>query len=64
MSETTLRVAPTGTARDAYLPLLDLADDSVDQVLGYYQTRTLFALGLANPSASSSRSTNPTALSD
>jgi ribosomal protein S18 acetylase RimI-like enzyme len=44
MGETTLRVVPTGPQRDAYLPLLQLADDSVEQVLGYYQTGVLFAL--------------------
>jgi ribosomal protein S18 acetylase RimI-like enzyme len=40
----TLRVVPTGTARDRYLPLLSLADDSMEQLRGYYQTGTLFAL--------------------
>jgi ribosomal protein S18 acetylase RimI-like enzyme len=44
MSETTLRVVPAGSERDAYLPLFQLADDSADQVLSYYQTGTLFAL--------------------
>ena len=33
-----------GPERDAYLPLLHLADDSVDLVRSYYQTGTLFAL--------------------
>jgi ribosomal protein S18 acetylase RimI-like enzyme len=44
MTETTLRVVPVGARRDAYLPLFSLADDSVDAVLAYYQTGTLFAL--------------------
>jgi ribosomal protein S18 acetylase RimI-like enzyme len=43
MSET-LRVVPPGTPRDTYLPLFHLADDSVEQVLRYYQTGVLFAL--------------------
>jgi ribosomal protein S18 acetylase RimI-like enzyme len=44
MSDTTMRLVPTGPQRDAYLPLFHLADDSADEVLGYYQTGTLFAL--------------------
>jgi ribosomal protein S18 acetylase RimI-like enzyme len=40
----TLRVVPAGPERDAYLPLLRLADDSVAQVMGYYQQGTLYAL--------------------
>lgn len=44
MTDTTVRVVPTGPERDAYLPLFHLADDSVEQVFGYYQTGTLFAL--------------------
>jgi ribosomal protein S18 acetylase RimI-like enzyme len=44
MSDTTMRVVPVGSQRDAYLPLFHLADDSADQVRGYYQTGTLFAL--------------------
>jgi ribosomal protein S18 acetylase RimI-like enzyme len=44
MSDTTVRTVPAGPQRDAYLPLFDLADDSAAQVLGYYQTGTLFAL--------------------
>lgn len=39
-----LREVPTGPARDRYLPLLSLADDSPEQIHGYYQTGTLFAL--------------------
>jgi ribosomal protein S18 acetylase RimI-like enzyme len=38
-----LRSVPAGPERDRYLPLFHLADDSADQVLGYYQTGTLFA---------------------
>jgi len=44
MNDTTLRAVPVGPQRDGYLPLFDLADDSAEQVLGYYQTGTLFAL--------------------
>jgi ribosomal protein S18 acetylase RimI-like enzyme len=44
VTETTLRVVPTGAERDAYLPLFSLADDSVDEVLAYYQTGSLFVL--------------------
>ena len=44
MSDTTVRAVPVGPQRDAYLPLFELADDSADQVLSYYQTGTLFAL--------------------
>jgi hypothetical protein len=40
----TYRMVPVGPERDAYLPLFHLADDSVEQVLGYYQTGILFAL--------------------
>jgi ribosomal protein S18 acetylase RimI-like enzyme len=42
MDETGIRVVGAGPARDAYLPLLYLADDSVQQVLGYYQTGDLY----------------------
>jgi ribosomal protein S18 acetylase RimI-like enzyme len=42
--EATLRVVPVGSEREAYLPLFRLADDSVEQVAGYYQSGTLFAL--------------------
>jgi len=48
MAETTLRVVPPGSERDAYLPLMHLADDSVQQVLSYYQTGTLFVLDAAD----------------
>ena len=44
MTAPAIRVVPAGPDRDAYLPLLHLADDSVDEVLGYYQKGTLFAL--------------------
>ena len=40
----TLRAVPSGPARDRYLPLFHLADDSREQVRGYYQTGTLLAL--------------------
>lgn len=39
-----IRVVPAGIGRDAYLPLLCLADDSIEQVRGYYQTGDLYAL--------------------
>jgi ribosomal protein S18 acetylase RimI-like enzyme len=39
-----VRLVPIGPERDAYLPLFHLADDSVEQLLAYYQTGTLFAL--------------------
>jgi ribosomal protein S18 acetylase RimI-like enzyme len=41
--DTTMRVVAAGPERDAYLPLLFLADDSVAQVRRYYQQGTLFA---------------------
>ena len=44
MSDATLRAVPVGSQRDAYLALFELADDSADQVLSYYQAGTLFAL--------------------
>jgi ribosomal protein S18 acetylase RimI-like enzyme len=37
-------MVPFGVERDAYLPLLYLADDSHEQVHGYYQKGTLYAL--------------------
>ncbi len=40
---TPLRIVAAGPERDRYLPLFHLADDSADEVLGYYQTGTLFA---------------------
>lgn len=46
----TFRGVPVGPERDEYLPLLCLADDSVQQVLGYYQSGTLFALDSSNGS--------------
>lgn len=48
MSETIVRVVPGGPERDAYLPLLHLADVSVEQVRDSYQTGTLFALDAAD----------------
>ena len=60
MSETTIRVVAGGPERDAYLPVLHLADDSVEQVRGCYQTGTLFALDAdGTPIASSSREVIP-----
>jgi ribosomal protein S18 acetylase RimI-like enzyme len=41
---THLRIVPPGGERDAYLPLLFLADDSESEVRGYYQTGDLFGL--------------------
>jgi len=38
-----LRAVPPGVERNAYLPLLMLADDSEEQVRAYYQTGELFA---------------------
>jgi Acetyltransferases len=40
----TVRVVPAGPDRDAYLPLLHLADDSAAQVHGYYQRGDLYAV--------------------
>ena len=42
--DTTMRVVAAGPERDAYLPLLFLADESAAQVRSYYQQGTLFAL--------------------
>jgi ribosomal protein S18 acetylase RimI-like enzyme len=39
-----MRIVPAGSERDAYLPLLRLADDSDSQVRGYYQQGDLYAL--------------------
>jgi ribosomal protein S18 acetylase RimI-like enzyme len=41
---TAMRQVPAGDGRDAYLPLLCLADDSIEEILGYYQRGSLFAL--------------------
>ncbi len=41
VSETPIRIVAAGTARDAYLPLLRLADDSESEVRGYYQAGDL-----------------------
>src|SRR4051794_35176160 len=39
-----IRIVPAGNDRDAYLPLLLLADDSESGVRGYYQMGDLYAL--------------------
>jgi ribosomal protein S18 acetylase RimI-like enzyme len=39
-----IRIVPAGRDRNAYLPLLLLADDSESQVSGYYQKGDLYAL--------------------
>ena len=39
-----VRIVPAGAGRDAYLPLLRLADESESHVRGYYQTGDLYAL--------------------
>lgn len=44
VSETEIRLVPAGHDRDAYLPLLLLADDSESEVRGYYQKGDLYAL--------------------
>ena len=41
---TPVRIVARGSGRDAYLPLLRLADDSEAEVLGYYQTGDLCVL--------------------
>ena len=46
--EMSLRIVPPGPARDRFLPLLLLADDSEAQVRAYYQTGDLFALAEAD----------------
>lgn len=38
-----LRIVPAGSDRDAYLPLLRLADDSESELRGYYQKGDLYA---------------------
>ena len=48
MAAIAIRVVPAGPERDAYLPLLYLADDSVEQVRGYYQQGTLYAVDTGN----------------
>jgi ribosomal protein S18 acetylase RimI-like enzyme len=40
-----LRIVPAGAERDAFLPLLRLADDSEPAVRGYYQLGDLYAFG-------------------
>jgi ribosomal protein S18 acetylase RimI-like enzyme len=44
VSETAMRIVPAGSERDAYLPLLRLADESESEVRGYYQQGDLYAL--------------------
>ena len=44
MRETELRIAPAGSERDAYLPLLLLADESETAVRDYYQQGDPYAL--------------------
>jgi len=39
-----VRIVPSGSERDPYLPLLLLADESEPQVRGYYQTGDLYAV--------------------
>jgi ribosomal protein S18 acetylase RimI-like enzyme len=46
-----LKVIPAGEAREAYLPLLLLADDSEAQVRSYYQSGDLFAYENADGAA-------------
>jgi ribosomal protein S18 acetylase RimI-like enzyme len=48
MDDVTLHVVPVGPARDDYLPLIYLADDSAQEVHGYYQRGTLYALDAAD----------------
>lgn len=45
MNDIELRIVPAGPERDAYLPLLRLADDSETAVRGYYQAGDLYAFG-------------------
>ncbi|MCC6793429.1 MAG: GNAT family N-acetyltransferase [Thermomicrobiales bacterium] len=44
MTESIVRIVPAGEGRDAYLPLLMLADESESEVRGYYQRGDLYAL--------------------
>ena len=48
MSGERLHVVAPGRRRDAYLPLLRLADDSADQIRGYYQQGDLYVLDAAD----------------
>ncbi len=48
MDPVAVRVVPAGKDRDAYLPLLYLADDSVAEVSGYYQTGDLYVMDSAS----------------
>ncbi|MEV0271486.1 GNAT family N-acetyltransferase [Hamadaea sp. NPDC050747] len=43
-----LRIVAAGPRRDEYLPLLRLADDSPDQIRGYYQHGDLYVLEAAD----------------
>jgi ribosomal protein S18 acetylase RimI-like enzyme len=45
-----VRIVPPGPQRDAYLPLLMLADDSEQEVRGYYQKGDLYAIDDGKPS--------------
>lgn len=49
MTSTQLRIVPAGPERDAYRPLLMLADDSELEVAGYYQHGDLYALDQDGP---------------
>jgi ribosomal protein S18 acetylase RimI-like enzyme len=40
----TIRIVPAGRERNAYLPLLLLADDSESEVIGYYEKGDLYVL--------------------
>lgn len=48
LHDTDFRLVPAGRERDAYLPLLLLADDSESQVRGYYQAGDLYAFADAD----------------
>jgi ribosomal protein S18 acetylase RimI-like enzyme len=49
MTSTQLRIVPAGPERDAYRSLLMLADDSEQEVAGYYQHGYLYALDEDGP---------------
>lgn len=44
-----IQLVARGSARDAFIPLLLLADESVDQVRSYYQLGDLYALWAEGP---------------